>query len=249
MKRKSTSRSCFGNLRVLIGFFVALVGAHLALASFGALTANAQRMGNGQKNIVITHSDNPLVPVPFDCSQIERLGIDKQLNLRAQAIMIACGRATGGSSPPKSLVGVLTQSLKKLIYPLVYGTTDVDVITGAETWPYVTQSTTFAVGNPDNPLQMLVAYNDARGAHASPPNGSGASWSTDGGNTFVRLTGSDGQSPFQVRRAIPSPVPSSHSNLVHDLGRLYTVRWPWRIQDNYSGRRNELDPFLRYHRL
>ncbi len=196
MKKKSASRSAFFNLRVLTGLGFVLAAVFLALAGSGLL---AQGFAKGQhKTVVITHSDNPLVPVPFDCANIEKFGIDKQLNMRAGAIMVACGEAEGDSraSVWKSLLGSLSDSYKKLVYPLVYGATDVNLITGAETSPHVTQSTTFAVGNPDNPLEMLVAYDDLRGANQNPTNGSGASWSTDGGNTFVRLTGSDGQSPF-----------------------------------------------------
>src|SRR5207248_9665981 len=44
--------------------------------------------------------------------------------------------------------------------------------------------TTFTAGNPDNPLQIVVAYNDSGNVNA----GIGASVSTDGGNTFTRLT-------------------------------------------------------------
>ena len=193
MKRKSTSRSAVFNLRVLIGFFVALVGACLALASFGVLTANAQGIAKGQQSIIITHSNNPLVPVPFDCSQIERLGIDKQMNLRAQAIMIACGRARGGS--PGSSSGSLSQVLKKILAPLNYGGPDVNLITPPETFPYL-QSTTYSLANPENPNQVLVAYIDTRCFHINPPNGSGASFSTDAGATFTRLTTATGCSPF-----------------------------------------------------
>ena len=41
--------------------------------------------------------DSPLVPKEFDCTSIPRLGIDKQENFRAGAIMIACGQAQGGA--------------------------------------------------------------------------------------------------------------------------------------------------------
>ena len=39
-----------------------------------------------------------------------------------------------------------------------------DLITGTETYPHVNQSTTFSWGNPDNPDQIVVAYNDIRGS-------------------------------------------------------------------------------------
>ena len=80
--------------------------------------------------------------------------------------------------------------------PLVYGGTDVNLITGTEIFPNVTQSGTFTAGNPDNPLQIVVAYIDSRGRNAEPNNIGGASVSTDGGNTFVRVTRDNGQSPF-----------------------------------------------------
>ncbi len=129
----------------------------------------------------------------FDCSKIHELGIDKQENMRAGAIMIYCGEAQGGAASPAHGFSQLVQTL---LSPLAYGTTDVDLITGAEISPNVTQSETFTASNPDNPNQIVVAYNDSRGRNASPINISGASVSTDGGNTFTRLTTGSGQSPF-----------------------------------------------------
>ena len=69
--------------------------------------------------------------------------------------------------------------------------------------PHVTQSETFTIANPDNPLQVLAAYNDSRGRNFTPINISGASYSTDGGNTFTRLTGGNGQSPFSGTEGDP----------------------------------------------
>ena len=60
----------------------------------------------------------------------------------------------------------------------------------------MTQSETFTTANPDDPSQVVVAYNDSRGRNFNPINISGASFSTDGGNTFTRLTKANGQSPF-----------------------------------------------------
>src|SRR5213080_4527058 len=188
MKKKSASQSAFFNLRVLIGLFVVLAGVFLALLGFGAFSAQAQQ------NYTITNFTDPLVPAGFDCSRIHELGIDKQENMRAGAIMIFCGRTQGGAASPSGTFSQFVQGL--LPAPLAYGTTDVDLITGTETFPNVTQSETFTAANPDNPLQIVVAYNDSRGRNASPINISGASVSTDGGNTFDRLTTASGQSPF-----------------------------------------------------
>jgi hypothetical protein len=190
MKKKSVSQSAFLNPRILIGGFFALAGVFLALAGLGAFSALAQVR---QQQRIVTDSKDPLVPNGFDCSKIHELGIDKQENLRAGAIMIFCGEAQGGSA---SAAGTDSRFVQRLIKPVGYGTTDVDLITGTETFPNVTQSTTFTASNPDNPNQIVVVYNDSRGRNLNPMNLGGASVSTDGGGTFVRLTRPSGQSPF-----------------------------------------------------
>jgi hypothetical protein len=179
---KRTAQSTFFNLRFVIGLLMALTGVVLALLGFGTFAVHAASMKQPAQSYT-ANSIDPLIPPGFDCSKIHELGIDKQENLRAGAIMIFCGEAQGGSASP---AGTSSHLVQKLLQPLVYGTMDVDLITGAEIFPHVTQSETFTAGNPDNPLQIVVAYNDSRG------NGLGASVSTDGGNTFTRLT----PSPF-----------------------------------------------------
>src|SRR5437667_5816588 len=186
MKKKSASQSASFNLRVLIGLFIVLAGVFLALLGFGAFCAQAQQ------NYTITSTD-PLVPAMFDCSQIHELGIDKQENMRAGAIMIYCGEAQGGAPSPAHSFSQLVQTL---LSPLAFGTSDVDLVTGAEISPNITQSETFTASNPDNLNQIVIAYNDSRGRNVSPINISGASVSTDGGNTFTRLTTGSGESPF-----------------------------------------------------
>src|SRR5256884_2425050 len=190
MKKKSASQSAFFNLRVLIGLLIVLAGVFLALAGFGTFSALAQAQ---QKSKIITNSKDPLVPNGFDCSKIHELGIDRQENMRAGAILIACGRAQGGSA---SVLETVSQAIQRTLTPLAFGATDVDLITGAESFPNITQSETYSLANPDNANQILVTYNDSRGRNFNPINISGASVSTDGGNTFVRLTAANGQSPF-----------------------------------------------------
>src|SRR3989440_4348333 len=198
MKKKSTSRSAFFNLRVLIGLFAGMTGISLALLAanpFGqknSLSA-AQLALIQQKYGVASSSIDPLVPAAIDCSRIKQLGIDRQENLRAGAIMIFCGLSEGGKASHGNAFSKLAQ---KLLSPLAFGSTDVDLITGAESFPNVTQSETFTTANPDNPNQIVVAYNDSRGRNFNPINISGASVSTDGGTTFTRLTKATGQSPF-----------------------------------------------------
>jgi hypothetical protein len=193
MKKKSASKSAFFNLRVLIGLCIALAGISVSLLGLDAFAANTAPVKI--KNHIITTSNDPLVPVGFDCTKIRQLGIDKQENFRAGAIMIACGAAEGGSGSSVGFFQRITQAVKKLLMPL-YGATDVNLITGTETTPNITQSETFTWANPDNPQQVVVAYNDSRGRNQSPINISGASVSTDGGATFTRVTNASGQSPF-----------------------------------------------------
>jgi hypothetical protein len=202
MKKKSISQSAFFNLRVLAGLGLALAAVFLALAGLGAFSALAASMAQAeQKKQIITNSKDPFVPNGFDCSKIHDLGIDKQMSFRAGAIMIACGELSSNSTSATSTLGPVGRFLQKVWTPLAptpqtYGGTDVDLITGAEISPNITQSTTYSLANPDNPNQILVAYNDLRGRNAMPLNASGASVSTDGGVTFTRLTKANGQSPF-----------------------------------------------------
>jgi hypothetical protein len=189
MKQKSTSQSAFFNVRVLIGLFVVLVGVFLALiglGTFSGLTASSAQAQQTHKIINVAG-----LPPGFDCAQISALGIDKQENLRAGAIMIACGEAQGGFD---STYPAFSQLLNNLEAPLAFGGTDVNLITGTETSPHVIQSETYSAANPDDPNEIVVAYNDSRSATSN--NFSGASVSTDGGTTFTRLTKATGQSPF-----------------------------------------------------
>src|SRR5213075_134139 len=81
---------------------------------------------------------------------------------------------------------------------------------------HITQSETMSAANPDNPNQIVVAYNDSRSVAISN-NISGASVSTDGGNTFVRLTAATGRSPFD--NTFGDPVVMYNRN----LGTWFTV--------------------------
>src|SRR5207245_8959860 len=120
IKKKSASQSAFFNLRVLIGLCIVLVGVVLALLGSGVLSsATAQSVIQAMtRGKIITSSNDPLVPVGFDCSKIHELGIDKQENFRAGAIMIACGEVHGVSNPATSTLGPVGQFIKKLLMPL-----------------------------------------------------------------------------------------------------------------------------------
>ena len=186
MKKKSASQSAFFNLRVLTGLFLVLTGVFLALLGFGGFSAQAQ-----EEKEITAKSISALVPPGFDCSKIRQMGIDKQENFRSGAIMIFCHEAEGGSASP---FDESSNIIQKLLAPLAFGTADVDLVTGTETSPHIIQSETYTSANPDNPLQVVVAYNDSRGAASN--NLSGVSVSTDGGTTFTRVTTAGGQSPF-----------------------------------------------------
>jgi len=209
MKKKSTSQSAFFNVRVLIGLFVVLTGVFLALIGFGTfsgLTANSAQAQ--QKPKIIINSTNALVPNGFDCSKIHELGIDKQDNMRAGAIRIACGLEPGGFP---SVFETVHQAIQEALAPLVYGATDKDLITGTDAGTHITQSETYSLANPNNPNEILVTYNDSRGVAVNPINISGASFSSDGGATFTRLTRATGQSPFS--NTFGDPVTLYNSNL------------------------------------
>ena len=120
MKKESASRSAFLNPRLLIGLFVVLTGVLMALAGVGVLTAPAANIAKALgKYKIITSSTDPLVPVGFDCSTIQEKGIDKQENLRAGAMMIACGLAPGGSTSTTatSTLGPVGRIFQKLLPP------------------------------------------------------------------------------------------------------------------------------------
>jgi len=96
MNKNSTSHSAF-TLRLLVASVFCAASVVITLLGFGAFSAEAQL-----RQQVIMQSTDPLVPVGFDCSRISELGIDKQENLRAGAIMIACGEAQGGKPSASS---------------------------------------------------------------------------------------------------------------------------------------------------
>src|SRR6266536_711099 len=197
MKKKSASQSAFFNLRVLIGLFIVVAGVLLALAGFGTFSAITASSAQAQQKHKIINIQG--LPPGFDCSKIHELGIDRMENLRAGRIMIACSEAEGGSASTTSpLTNAVNQAIEKVLAPLAYGAADVDLINHPETSPNITQSETYSLANPDNPNQILVAYNDSRGRNVTPINISGASYSSDGGLTFDRLTdpARGNQSPF-----------------------------------------------------
>jgi hypothetical protein len=203
MKKKSTAKSAFFNLRVLIGLSIVVAGVFLALLGFGTFSAITASSAQAQQQPKIIDIDG--LPPGFDCATIHEKGIDRMENFRAGRIMIACGEAEGGgsSSPAAAFSQFVQKLLPAPMAPLAYGGADVDLITGTETSPHVTQSETYTTANPDNPNEVFVAFNDSRGRNANPINISGGAFSSDGGLTFTRLTKASGQSPFDNTEGDP----------------------------------------------
>ncbi len=195
MKKKSNSQSAFFYLRASIGMLLIVASVFLGLVSIGKFSARAE-----EEEITEVKSSNPLIPAGFDCAQFRSLALDKQENFRAGAIAIYCGEAQGGSP---SISDTSYQVVRDALAPLLGGA-DVNLITGTETISHPTQSETYTLANPDNPNQIVVTYNDSRTASG---NYSGASYSTDGGATFTRLT--------------PNPFSSGHGTNFGDPVTLY----------------------------
>lgn len=133
-----------------------------------------------------------------ECAKIYELGIDKQENLRATLIRVGCGLEPGGFEGegfPGEAEGPNEGA----------GPTNVNSITGTETWPKVTQSESMVWGSPDGQT-IVVNYNDSS---TSPGNYSGVSVSTDSGASFTRL--------------LPSPFASGHGTNYGDPIVVYNV--------------------------
>jgi BNR repeat-like domain len=120
---------------------------------------------------------------PSICRNIHSKHFGIQMNLRASEILVKCGVMEGGS-PGKA------EEASPALSALSFSGSDINVITGTDTYPRLTQAESFVWSNETT---IVVSYNDARGDTASPPNYSGVSVSHNGGATFTRLGPS---SPF-----------------------------------------------------
>ena len=138
MKKKSISQCAFFNLRVFIGASVVLAAAFLALIGVGTFSGLSASSAQAQQNHKIIYVDG--FSPGFGTATIHERGIDRQENLLAGTIMIACGEAEGGSGAP---YGAFSQLLNSLTAPLAYGGADVDLVTGADSITHPTQSETY----------------------------------------------------------------------------------------------------------
>lgn len=95
-------------------------------------------------------------------------------------------RRAGGRAGITGFLLLAIPALTMLFASSASAFTDVNTITGTETWPNVTQSGSVVANRPGT-SQVLVAYTDGRGAMESPANFLGLSVSTNNGETFTRL--------------------------------------------------------------
>jgi len=117
---------------VIIGM-VNAAGASLPTgSSSAALPLASGSAGSAAQKGAAPSKDDPFGIANFNCADISRYGVDKQLNMRAAAILQRCGYG------PKSQNGAL--SLASLVTAPLYGGTDINLITGSETFPNITQS-------------------------------------------------------------------------------------------------------------
>ncbi|MEP6704316.1 MAG: FG-GAP-like repeat-containing protein [Acidobacteriota bacterium] len=153
----------------------------LAIFFGGSATTRSQESGATGAIGSRTYSD-PFGLAGFDCSRIDELSIEKQTSIRAGAILEYCRK--GLDAPPQSRDTLIDIAYSRPSSPLAFGSTDIDLITGGETSPRVTQAESVSWGHGNT---VVVAYDDSRGSAATPQSYCGASVSTDGGATFTRL--------------------------------------------------------------
>src|SRR5205823_2882573 len=116
------------------------------------------------------------------CSRIEALGIDRQLNLRAQETMVRCGLASAPRTTSRTAPSGAVKASPSL-------GPNLDVITGTETYPHVTQATASMAIHGST---VVVVYDDSRAVATSPIILADVSVSTNGGTTYTRAA----TSPF-----------------------------------------------------
>jgi hypothetical protein len=144
-------------------------------------------------------------PAAFDgvpCANVHALGIDRQMNLRASSVLVGCGLVPGGHGGPPAAPSA------SLAAPLSLPGSDLNLITGTETWPHVTQSESTVWSNGST---IVVNYNDSNTDIASPPNYSGVSVSHDGGATWTR--------------ELPAPFASGHQGNFGDPILVYNAKF------------------------
>lgn len=143
-----------------------------------------------------TSSQNQPGVTGVDCSRIAARGIDKQANLHAAQIRIACGLEPPGRPG--------TGAAEPVVFGPLTAPNNANTISGTETYPKVTQSESSVWTS--NGSTIVVNYNDSQTASS---NYSGVSVSTNGGVTFTRL--------------LPAPFASGHGTNFGDPILVYNA--------------------------
>jgi hypothetical protein len=129
-------------------------------------------------------TSDPFGVADFDCSRVEELGIEKQGNLRAAAILRYCKEGITGVNLPQSSETLIDIAYSRPSSVLAFGGPDINVITGTETSPTITQAESVAWGHGNT---VVIPFDDSRGRTLTPASYCGVSVSTDAGSTFTRL--------------------------------------------------------------
>ncbi len=116
-------------------------------------------------------SSQTVLGVP--CAEIFKRGIDKQDNLRASMVLVGCGLARGGDGLEAGDGVALSPNFLNL-----------NLISGLETFPNVTQSESMIWANGDT---IVANFNDSREINRNPLILSSLAVSFDGGQSFERI--------------------------------------------------------------
>jgi hypothetical protein len=151
--------------------------------------------------MLVAHAQAPTaqaqLPKTFmgrDCARVAALGKRHPLNLGFGRVRIGCGLTAGGSA---------TSQQASAAPPPSPG--NIDVITGTETYPHVTQSESMIATNGSI---VVVNYNDSQ--NDANDQYSGVSVSTNGGATFTRL--------------LPAPFATGHGDNFGDPLVVYNAK-------------------------
>src|SRR5437764_14903225 len=82
---------------VIIGM-VNAASASLPASSAGSGSSVASLSGSSSQNASAASKDDPFGIANFNCADVSRLGVDKQTNVRAAAILQKCGYSPKTSS-------------------------------------------------------------------------------------------------------------------------------------------------------
>ena len=143
-----------------------------------ALVLPALALLGGVARATVPSATAPAPSAPFDCRRIAALGLDRQLNMHAAALLLGCGQAQGGP-----VLDHIPAPAKFTRPAPAYGGADILVNNaGADTFPYVTQnSSTIAAHGPDVVMSFFTS------SYLTTTNDSGLAVSHDGGTTYTDL--------------------------------------------------------------